>query len=293
MLTLKEIQKVMSIYNKVVVDGSYSRVDIESIELLVPNSIESEAVSVKEIPSGSNSDVQRNALIQRFYMLKESIDEMLYDHANNAIDRMGPLVIMLLDINKILIATMDSKIEPVDYIDSIIIRCAEYSSVELSGTDNTINLYADSLTRLSELIHSSNDPKINKSIAELKFRIDVYMGDDYMPADNEWSGYILKSLLGVDKITYSVIHSLLSNPKVLIDKIEDMVNNIVDKTAQYKQFSLNGSSYGYDASINSVVNLEYMGMQDPLILGFMNDRISLPIIVLYSLALMKNLKINR
>lgn len=287
-LTLKEIQKVASVYEKVQ-QGSYTRLDIESIEALIPGSINSEAVSVNDIPSGAPSNTQQAALINRFYNIKESIDSMLFDHKDSVVDKLGLLCLRLLEINTILTATLSKKINPINHIEKLYIKTGLYDYIEMVGTDKSINLYSEVADRLSDVLMTSREKDVSKSISELMYRIDAGESTIYLDKDNEWSGYLIKNLLGVDKVTYPVVASLLSNPRVMIDKINTIVDGIVRKV------SITNSNIffpnDYDASINSVVNLEVMAMQDSAVHGYMNDNTSLPIIKLYALALIKDLEL--
>ena len=285
-MKLKDIKTLLDISNKVK-QGKYTRLDIESIEALVPDTINSEYIDVKDIPM-TESDTHRDIIINRLYSLNSKIEDVLVKSTNDSINRVTLLVKKLLFIRDILVKVKTLEVKPVDNIDKIYIYSDETGASSLR--DNTFDYALGKLNNGNEFnLLASNDKEVDKSILELQYRL--FTGVLYDIESSEWNGYILKNMLDVQKVTFNVIASLLSNPMPMIKKIDDLIDKILLNVSNATNF-ISGFQgiYDYDASLEACTSLDYMSFMDPTINVYINDTTSPSIIELLSKVIYKDLQ---
>lgn len=270
MLDLNQIKKVINVSRKIE-SGMYSRMDIESLEALIPGSIESDVVSVKEIPM-YDSNTLNDILLSRVCKLNDSVRNMLDDYNSKAIKDISDLVSKLLVIRDILNKVKDSALNPVKNIDKIMINSDQYGYLEMTNPD--IDYSLERIVKNEELLlMSSNDMDIDVSVNRLK--MSRYESRLDLVKRTEWSGYIIKDILGVDKITYNVVCSLLNNPLPMITAIDTVLLEILNKTADSKDY-LEGykNSNISDIEIEKIVELDSVVYNNSKINGYSNDNTS-------------------
>ena len=280
MLDLNQIKKIITVSKKIEA-GMYSKVDIESLETLIPGSIESDVVSVKEIPM-YDSNTHNDILISRLDKLTDPIRFMLNDYNSRAIRDISDLVSKLLVIRSILVSVKDSALDPIKNIDKIMIRTTSYGYHEMTSPD--IDYSLERIVKNEELLlMNSNDMDINLSVNRLK--ISNYKTRLDMVNKTEWSGYIIKDILGVDKITYNVVSSLLNNPMPMISAIDSTILDILNKTADSKEY-LEGfkCSRISDIELEKILELDSVVYNNSKINGYSNDNTSSIIIELIAKA---------
>lgn len=270
MLDLNQIKKVINVSRKIE-SGMYSRMDIESLEALIPGSIESDVVSVKEIPM-HDSNTLNDVLLSRVCKLNDSVRDMLNDYNSKAINDISDLVSKLLVIRDILNKVKDSALNPVKNIDKIMINSSEYGYLEMINPD--IDYSSERIVENEELLlMNSNDMDIDVSVNRLK--MSRYESRLDLVKRTEWSGYIIKDILGVDKITYNVVCSLLNNPLPMITAIDTVLLEILNKTADSKDY-LEGykNSNMSDIRLEKIVELDSVVYNNSKINGYSNDNTS-------------------
>ncbi len=270
MLDLNQIKKVINVSRKIE-SGMYSRMDIESLEALIPGSIESDVVSVKEIPM-HESNTLNDVLLSRVCKLNDSVRNMLDDYNSKAIKDISDLVSKLLVIRDILNKVKDSALNPVKNIDKIMINSDQYGYLEMTNPD--IDYSLERIVKNEELLlMSSNDMDIDVSVNRLK--MSRYESRLDLVKRTEWSGYIIKDILGVDKITYNVVCSLLNNPLPMITAIDTVLLEILNKTADSKDY-LEGykNSNMSDIRLEKIVELDSVVYNNSKINGYSNDNTS-------------------
>ncbi len=270
MLDLNQIKKVINVSRKIE-SGMYSRMDIESLEALIPGSIESDVVSVKEIPM-YDSNTLNDVLLSRVCKLNDSVRNMLDDYNSKAIKDISDLVSKLLVIRDILNKVKDSALNPVKNIDKIMINSDQYGYLEMTNPD--IDYSLERIVKNEELLlMSSNDMDIDVSVNRLK--MSRYESRLDLVKRTEWSGYIIKDILGVDKITYNAVCSLLNNPLPMITAIDTVLLEILNKTADSKDY-LEGykNSNMSDIRLEKIVELDSVVYNNSKINGYSNDNTS-------------------
>lgn len=288
MKSLKEISNVLNLRDKIVKGGLYSRYDLESIEEVVPASIADNDLVMSDIPTYPN-EVERERIVNKMYGMVEDIEILVNNHYLDNLNKVKGLLFNLLDIKAVLERVSMLLPDPIDRIDDIHLKL-DYCYQRL--LDNDVDLVKDITynDNYEYKLVESNDPDISKSLMSLSIRLGKvpYQGDmkEYKP---EWNGFIIKHLLGVSNINYSVISSLLNNPKPMIEKIDEMVLTILTKTSEARDLVTDFSNRK-DNDLKELVDLDFMASIDSAIRGTMEDKASFALIKLFAFMKFKTLK---
>lgn len=288
MKSLKEISTILKLRDKIAKGGLYSRYDLESIEEVLPDSISSNELSVSDIPTYPN-EVERERILGKMCGIVDDLEVMVNTHYLDNLSRLKGLVFKLLDIKAILESASMLTPDPVDNAEELYIKfsCGYY---RLLDNDNDLTLGLCYNNKQEYSLAESNNPEISRSIMSLMLRLDraPYQGD-MNEHRSEWNGFIIKSLLNISKINYSVVTSILNNPRPLIEKIDDMVLDILAKASEARDLVTDFSNRP-DNDLKELVDLDVMAKIDSTIRGCMEDKASLALLKLFAYIKFKTLK---
>ena len=282
MLTIPQIESIVKTMGDVKRTGLYTRLDLESIEELIPNSIESDMVSLKEIPATTPSNMHKDYIDNRFSDIQHVISDALLGHYSSNINEANRLVNRLLYIRELLCRVSMMEVDPIDGADNIFVDNTSLGLTKVTdnnGLDLSLGFF---FNPYGIMVRESINPSLNESILKLQYRLVPPIETDTDKESSEWNGYIIKKILDLKTIEAKDLINILNNPKKLIDGIDAIITKILTSASIVRARLNRDSDWSIADLTKSSVEFNIMINMDPEINGFMKDNGSRSLIELFS-----------